>query len=371
MDNEKPIRIAQMMTDMNYGGVEVVITNYYRHIDKSKFQFDFFALEGSAIPQKDEIEKLGGRVFVVPRYTHFSKYENAIQTLFKENQYKIVHCHMNTLGVFAMYGAKKAGIPIRILHNHSTAGKGETKKNIVKYALRPFSKLFPTNLCACSRFAGKWIYGKKARFDIFKNAIDLNLFKYNPTIRNELRKDLSIDDKYVVGHVGRFCYQKNHEFLVEVFMELLEKKKDAVLMLLGEGELEADIKEKIINLGICDKVMFIGSKPDVYKYYQAMDIFLLPSRYEGLGMVAIEAQASGLPTICSTEVPEEAKVTELVKFIPLKSGPKKWADSIFSTKRRDMSDEIKAAGYDIIEATKNLENYYYKLLQQEEQPRLL
>ena len=135
-----------MMTDMNYGGVEMVVMNYYRHIDRTKVQFDFFALEGSAVPQREEIERLGGRVYIVPKYTHLSAYEKEIIRLFKQNQYKIVHSHMNTLSVFSLWGAKKAGIPNRIAHNHSTAGKGETKKNIIKYALRPFAKIYPTKL---------------------------------------------------------------------------------------------------------------------------------------------------------------------------------------------------------------------------------
>ena len=199
----KPIRIAQMMTDMNFGGVEMVVMNYYRNIDRTKVQFDFFALEGSTIPQKEEIESLGGRVFVVPKYTHLKKYEKEIQRLFKENNYKIVHSHMNTLAVFSLYGAKKAGVPNRILHNHSTAGKGETKKNIMKYMLRPFAKIYPTKLCACSKYAGKWIYGKNTKFRVFNNAIDLEKYKFDPIRREELRKTLGIQDKKVIGHIGR------------------------------------------------------------------------------------------------------------------------------------------------------------------------
>ena len=184
---KQPIRIAQMMTDMNYGGVEMVVMNYYRNIDRTKVQFDFFALEGSSIPQREEIEKLGGRVFVVPKYTHLPQYEKSIQKLFKENNYKIVHSHMNTLSVFSLYGAKKVGVPNRILHNHSTAGKGETKKNIMKYMLKPLAKVFPTELCACSKYAGNWIYGKNVEFRVFNNAIDLNKYKYDEKQRKELR----------------------------------------------------------------------------------------------------------------------------------------------------------------------------------------
>ena len=133
--------------------------NYYRHIDRSKVQFDFFALEGSAVPQQEEIERLGGHVYLVPRYTHLVQYERAIMELFRKNQYQIVHSHMNTLGVFSLWGAQRAGVPNRIMHNHSVAGKGETKKNFVKYLLRPFAKIYPTQLCACSESAGRWLYG--------------------------------------------------------------------------------------------------------------------------------------------------------------------------------------------------------------------
>ena len=272
---KQPIRIAQMMTDMNYGGVEMVVMNYYRNIDRTKVQFDFFALEGSSIPQREEIEKLGGRVFIVPKYTHLSQYEKAIQKLFKENNYKIVHSHMNTLSVFSLYGAKKAGVPNRILHNHSTAGKGETKKNIMKYLLKPLAKVFPTELCACSRYAGNWIYGKNVEFRVFNNAIDLNKYKYDKKQRKELRDKLKIDDKKVIGHIGRFCYQKNHDFLIDIFADVLKKENNAVLMLIGEGELEETIKNKVSRLGIADKILFLGRKADAYKYYQAMDLFLL------------------------------------------------------------------------------------------------
>lgn len=165
-----------MMTDMNFGGVEMVVMNYYRHIDRSKVQFDFFALEGSAVPQKDEIEQLGGKVYIVPKVSDLPQYEKEIIRIFRQNQYKIVHSHMNTLSVFSLWGAEKAGVPNRIAHNHSTAGKGETKKNVMKYALRPFAKIYPTELCACSRYAGEWLYGKNAEFRVFNNAIDLTRY---------------------------------------------------------------------------------------------------------------------------------------------------------------------------------------------------
>lgn len=360
---KQPIRIAQMMTDMNYGGVEMVVMNYYRNIDRTKVQFDFFALEGSSIPQREEIEKLGGRVFIVPKYTHLSQYEKAIQKLFKENNYKIVHSHMNTLSVFSLYGAKKAGVPNRILHNHSTAGKGETKKNIMKYMLKPLAKVFPTELCACSRYAGNWIYGKNVEFRVFNNAIDLNKYKYDKKQRKELRDKLKIDDKKVIGHIGRFCYQKNHDFLIDIFADVLKKENNAVLMLIGEGELEETIKNKVSRLGIADKILFLGRKADAYKYYQAMDLFLLPSRYEGLPVVGVESQASGLPCVFSDCVTEEAKLLDSTVFV---GGEKEeYVEKVLvglEIERKDTSEEMKKAGFDIKNEAGKLLEFYEGLL---------
>ena len=184
-------RIAVMMTDMNYGGVETVIMNYYRQIDKNKIQFDFFALEGSKLPQKEEIEEAGGRVYIVPRYTKPWKYCKKVYDIFKQNNYKIVHSNMNTLSFFPLYTAKKAGIPVRIAHNHSTASKGETKKNLLKYVLRPFAKKYATDYMACSVQAAEWMFGKKAVdegcVNIVNNAIEVENFTYNASKRKYLR----------------------------------------------------------------------------------------------------------------------------------------------------------------------------------------
>lgn len=362
----EPIRVAQMMTDMNYGGVEMVVMNYYRHIDRTKVQFDFFALEGSAVPQREEIERLGGRVYIVPKYTHLSAYEKEIIRLFRQNQYKIVHSHMNTLSVFSLWGAKKAGIPNRIAHNHSTAGKGETKKNIIKYALRPFAKIYPTKLCACSQYAGEWLYGKNTEFQVFNNAIDLSRYSYDPQKAATVRKELGLEDKLVVGHIGRFCYQKNHDFLIDIFNEIHKQRQEAVLLLIGEGELEQDIRNKVKKLGLTDSVRFMGKQKDTSEFYQAMDCFVLPSRYEGLGVVAIEAQACSVPVICSTAVPKDAKITSSVKFIGLDESSSNWADCVLDViktqVKRNEREEVRKAGYDIEVEAQKLTDFYEELL---------
>lgn len=269
------------------GGVESVVMNYYRNIDKSKVQFHFICDEDSTDIPYDEIEKLGGKVIIVPPYQKLFKYQKELYKIFKENNYKIVHSHINALSVFPLRVAKKAGVPIRIAHSHSTSNKKEWKKNIVKNILRPFSKLYANKFFACTKHAGEWLFGKKIierkELNVINNAIDLKKFEFNEKTREDLRKELGIkEDTLIIGHVGRFMKQKNHEFLIEVFKELIKKNDNSILMLIGQGPLLNDMKQKVRDLKIEDKVKFMGQVTDVEKYYNIMDVFLFPSIYEGL-----------------------------------------------------------------------------------------
>ena len=212
------------------GGVESVVMNYYRNIDKSKVQFHFICDEDSTDIPYDEIEKLGGKVIVVPPYQKLFKYQKELYKIFKENKYKIVHSHINALSVFPLRVAKKAGVPIRIAHSHTTSNKKEWKRNLAKNILRPFSKVYSNQYLSCSKLAGKWLFGKKAFLDkkikIINNAIDLEKFKFNKEKRNEIRKEIGLDeDTFLVGHIGRFVTVKNHEFLLDIFNEIHKKKK--------------------------------------------------------------------------------------------------------------------------------------------------
>lgn len=366
MSENAPIRVAQMMTDMNYGGVEMVVMNYYRHIDRTKIQFDFFALEGSEVPQREEIEQLGGRVYIVPNYTHLVQYETAIIRQFRENGYRIVHSHMNTLGVFSLWGARRAGVPNRIVHNHSVAGKGETRKNIIKYLLRPFAKVCPTQLCACSQTAGRWLYGD-SRFRVFNNAIELDRFVFDAQKRAAVRQELGLDGKLVVGHIGRFCYAKNQSFLMEIFAEIRKLRPDAVLLLVGKGELKANVFAKAEALGVKEAICFIEQDGDPSRLYQAMDVFLLPSRYEGLPVVGVEAQACALPVLFSDKVSQEAGLLDSTRFLRLAEPPQVWAraavEAAEQNTRRSTVQEMTDKGFNIAVEAKKLEIFYESLLQ--------
>ena len=288
MENvDEKIIIAHIMGKWNGGGVESVVMNYYRNIDRNKIQFHFLCDEDSTDIPYEEIEKLGGKVIVIPPYQKLFKYQKELYRIFKENNYKIVHSHINALSVFPLRIAKKAKIPLRIAHSHSTSNKKEWKKNILKMILRPLSKLYANNYFACTEYAGKWLFGKKVverkELNVINNAIDLKKFEFNENTRKALREKLGIkDDTLIIGHVGRFMKQKNHEFLIEVFNEVYKKNQNTLLILIGQGPLLSEIKQKAINLNIEDKIRFIGQVTNVEKYYNIMDIFLFPSIYEGL-----------------------------------------------------------------------------------------
>lgn len=366
-----PVRIAHIIGKLRNGGVESVVMNYYRNIDREKIQYDFIIDDDSENPElQSEIVNLGGKVITVPAYQKQFAYQKALHELFRENNYLLVYSHINTLSVFPLFAAWRAGIKIRVAHNHSTAGGGELKRNIMKYSLRPFAKVFPTHLCACSKFAGEWLFGKSAmnsgRVKVWPNAIDTSRFAYNESIRNDIRRELKLEGKFVVGHAGRFVQTKNHDFLIDIFNEIHKRRSDSVLLLAGDGPLMDSVKDKVFRLGLNDSVIFMGDVHGMGRYYQAMDIFILPSLYEGLGMVAVEAQVSGLPVLCSDEVPNEAVICNNIKFLSLKRSAGEWADESlrFSENhvRCDMSDAAREHGFDIREQALKLQEWYCGLL---------
>lgn len=370
VNSKNPVRVAHIVGKMVGGGLEATVLNYYRHIDRSKIQYDFFVDSDSVLVPEDEINSLGGRVILIPPYQKPVQYQRELNRLLKKNQYTMVYAHMNTLSIFPLFAAWRAKVPIRVAHNHSTAGKGELKKNLMKYTLRPFAKVFPTNLCACSKFAGKWLFGKKAIRDhqitIWQNAVEVRNFLFSQGIRDKTRKELGVSDKYVIAHVGRFIHQKNHDFIIDIFSEIHRKKSDAVLLLVGSGELMSHIKNRVQSLGLADAVIFTGNISNIANIYQAMDVFLLPSFYEGLGMVAVEAQIAGLPVLCADTVPEEAKICENMQYYSLNDSAEKWADAALSFSkgfvRENMQKNAVEKGYDIEKAAEKMTAWYTQLL---------
>lgn len=357
------LRVAQVMGYMDGGGVEQVVMNYYRHIDRSRVQFDLLVCEGSGMVPRGEVESMGGRVFTVPPYAQLSRYMREMEHLFRQERWPIVHSHVNALSVFPLRAAKRAGVPVRIAHSHSTAGKGETAKNAVKFVLKRFSNVYPTHRMACSRYAGEWLFGKGAEFEIVYNAVDLSRFAFDAEARAAARADLGlVGGQLVVGHVGRFMPQKNHRFLIEAFAELARLRPDAVLLLVGSGEAEALAESWTAECGVANKVRFLGQRADVGRLYQAFDAFALPSLYEGLCLVGVEAQAAGLPCFLSDQITREVDVTGTVRFLPI-DDPSTWAGALaevepgsrIDARREDFED------YDIDRAAERLAARYLEL----------
>lgn len=368
---EEPIRIAHIVGKWVGGGVEAVIMNYYRHIDRSKIQFDFLCDDDSTNIPYDEIEKLGGRVILVPPYQKVFKYHKELKRVLKEGNYKIVHSHINTLSAFPLFAAKCAGVKVRIAHSHSTTNKKEWKKNLLKLALRPFSKVFANNYFCCSELAGRWLFGDK-EYDkgnvyLLNNAIDLDKFKFDKSLRDKKRKELGIrPDTLVVGHIGRFVKQKNHDLLIDIFNEVHKINNDTLLLLAGQGPLQDEIKEKVNSLGLTDSVKFLGQRNDANELYQAFDVFLLPSLYEGLPVVGVEAQAAGLLCILSSAMTKETKVLKITKFIDLDTTSVDWAKTLLNSyknyQRLDTKVEISNNGFNIEKEANKLVEQYKKFI---------
>lgn len=364
----QPLRVLQVVTNMDRGGLETMLMNYYRQIDRTKVQFDFLTHREEKADYDDEITALGGIIYHLPRLVPWSKsYRKALEDFFAAHpEYSVIHVHQDCLSVVVLKAAKKQGVPVRIAHSHN-ADQDKNLKYPIKLFYKRFIAKYATTLMACSHKAGDWMFGG-AKYSILSNAIDASAYRFDPEARKRMRAAWKLSPQtLVLGHVGRFMPQKNHAFLIDLFYEVQKLRPDARLMLVGGGSLEPEIRQQAEKLGILDKIIFTGVRSDVNELLQAMDVFVLPSHYEGLGIVNIEAQAAGLPCFVSAKVvPPEAKVTELLQYIPLEAGAKAWAEQIVAgvippEKRRNTTEEIIRAGFDIHATAAELEQFYRKV----------
>lgn len=350
--SSQPIRILHCVAGVDRGGYEAFIMNVYRNIDTSKVQFDFlYSFDGV---YKQEIEQLGGRLYKIPFITQKGPfaYTSAVRKFFKEHkEYKIVHSHMDKFSGLIMREAKKANVPVRIAHSHNIANEGGLAFKVVKDYYGKMISPNCTDRFACSEDAGKWMFDN-AEFTVVKNGIDLSKFDCKDT-RNK--------EKFVITAVGRFTQQKNHEFLIDIFNCICKKRDNAVLYLAGSGTLQNHIKEKVEKLGLSQKVVFMGDCSDVPSLMHKTDVMCLPSLFEGLGIVFIEAQSCGVKCVTSTNVPQEAKVSEDLSYLSLDKSAEYWADFILSInvdKKNDNHKSVREHGYDIVDTAEKLQKFY-------------
>lgn len=370
------IRVAQILGKMNGGGAEQVVMNYYRAIDREQVQFDFYLLKGSKYVPVEEIKSMGGRLFVLPTLRHPLKYLKTLRRLLSENKYEIMHCHLSTLSFLPLLAGKKAGVRVRILHNHSTSGGcREWHRNLAKWLLKPLARKNATDYFACSEYAARWMYGGRAyvpmdeedrgldRVRIMPNAVDTAKYSFSEQKRLDIRKELKLNQKTLVfGHIGRFCPQKNQGFLIDIFKEIVKQNKNCRLVLVGTGPDMELIQARATAAGIADRVIFTGQRSDADKLYSAFDCFLLPSNYEGLPVVGIEAQCSGLPCLFSNRVTPEVKLIGTSQFLPLGSAPD-WACAALccaGSRRKNAVNEVAEKGFDIAQQAQKLAEYYLK-----------
>lgn len=289
-------RVAVIMGKMHSGGKKNLVMEYYRHIDRNSVQFDFICDEDSNAIPTEEIEMLGGKVYIVPRYQNIVANIREIENICKQNKYRIVHAYNGTMNVFGLYAAWKAGIPIRINESISMAHKSD-KKTVLKNVLKPFSRCFATHYIANGVECGKWQFGKlyeNGKVSIFQTVIDTEKNKFDEKMRIECRKKLGLEENLVLGHIGRLTAQKNTLFLIEIFVEIAKIENNAKLLIIGDGELRNEMQKKIKQNEIENKVIYLGRREDIRQFYNAMDAFLLPSLYEGLPVVGVEAECCGL-----------------------------------------------------------------------------
>lgn len=364
------IRVLQVFGGLDRGGSETIVMNLYRNIDRDRIQFDFVTHQAVKGDYEDEIEKLGGRIFRIPRYkviNHLS-YIKAWKNLLRNHpEWKIVHGHMYTLASIYLNVAKKEG-RLTIAHSHNTSNGKGVKAFVQDMIEKPLPSI-ADRFMACSDDAGLWLFGediiKSDRYLILPNAIDVDRFRYNEKTRLNMRNSLNIEDKIVLGHVGRYNYQKNFPFLLELIDKLRDINPRYLLLQIGDGKENKELKDLIKEKNLEDSVKLLGVRDDIPNLMQAMDFFVFPSVYEGLGIVAVEAQASGLRCLVSDKIPAEVQLTKLVEYLPIDNGVEEWIHLIINSELGHRSDEsyhIKEANYDIKQTTNIITKYYLDLV---------
>lgn len=364
------IKILQFPIANSKGGITHYALDNWKWMDKRKFRCDFVTMS-KKLDFADEILATGSKIFYISCYAEQNK-EQFVKEFDKilSEGYDVVHLHTKQWKSFLVEElCKKHGIPKIIVHSHSTGIdtldpiKREWEVQQHERVKKKFSVDMATDFWACSKAAADFLFGEQIPGDMIRimpNAIDLSKFAYNQEIRSRYRREYGLENCFVIGHVGRFVYQKNHEFLIKVFYEVSKEICNARLVLLGEGELITKIQRQVEEYNLNNKVLFLGKRDDVNNWYQAMDVFCLPSRFEGLGIVLVEAQAAGLPCNVSLKVPNEADLSDNIVKLPLSVAD--WVRQILFKKdileRKDNTVYLMKAGYDIRDQVKIIQNFY-------------
>lgn len=369
-----PIRVAIIQSKVNSGGVKNLMLEYYRHIDREKVQFDLICDKGSNSIPYEEFDRHGGRIYAVTPYKYIWKHVWDVWKVMRRNRYDVVHGFDNLMNVFALMPAYFTGTKVRIAENLSMASKGEAQ-NIVKTVLKPFAGSFANYLMANGTDCGIWAFGQKkydeGKVHIFKTVINAEFNSFKKEVREKTRAEHGWQDNVVYGFIGRLAPQKNPLFLVDIMSCIVKKQPEAKLVIIGWGKMEQDLLERIKEKGLETNVDFLGRREDIQQFYNAFDAFLLPSLYEGLPLVGLEAQSCGLPVFFSSEITKEASACELASFIPLDKGAEYWADFIIEKTaanvpvRRSRAEDVIKQGYDSASESIRLQKFYFNAINEQ------
>lgn len=362
MDNE-PIRVLQVIRHMNVGGAETFIMNLYRNIDRSKVQFDFLVFGNGVFDE--EISKLGGKIYYLKYITDIGqiKFTKQLMDFFNNNTYNIIHSHIDQVSGIILEVAKKCKIQLRIAHSHSTKNSNGIIGSLYKCYLQSKITKNANILLACGKDAAKWLYkGKANKALIINNGIEIEKFIYSQEKRLKIRNELKINDNtFVIGHIGRFSKVKNHKFLIEIFEEYLKYNCNSILLLVGTGELQDEIKKLVNEKKIDDKVNFLGLRDDVDYLYDAMDCLVFPSLYEGMSITMIEAQVSGLNILASNNIDKSIDISNNIHWCDLKNNAEIWSNEIVKIGKNRKFKNIDYSKYSILETVKKMEEIYTKM----------
>lgn len=365
------VRILQVLDKISENsGVSSVVMNYYEHLNSNEIVFDFMVNEEVEAKTKIELEKRGSKIYLMPKLAGktIPCYRKELKAFFKEHkgEYSIIHGHIPNAAMFYLTTAKKYGVPIRIIHSHNARGADGVYKKIRNYFLNHLGIYAANRYFACSYLAADYLFGKKNRekVTILPNAINIERFRFNEEKRKQLRKTYQVENRFVIGHVGRFVEQKNHIFMIEIAKELKRKSDDFVMIFVGEGELQNQIKKKIEEEHLESNIIFTGSVKNVEDYLQMMDVFILPSLYEGLPVVGVEAQANGLACVFSNQVTREVELMKEIYFLPLERDL--WIQKIEELREKPRNktvDVLEEKGFSIERESIRLEKIYKGMLE--------
>lgn len=377
MLQSEPLKVAVIMGKMDSGGKKTLVMEYFAHTDPSIVQYHFICDSDSQAVPEDAIRENGGVVHYIAPYQKILKNMADLNRICREQKFAAMHAYNSTMNVFPLFVAKQCGIPVRISESLSMAHEKEFK-TYIKKALKPASKLFATDFLSCGEECGRWQFGDglfdEGRVEVFKTAIDPSKSAFNPELRQQVRQDQGWESKKVLGFVGRFVPQKNPLFMLEVFKYVHELEPDALLVLVGDGPLRDEMLAYVNVEGLDDCVVYLGRREDIYGLYQAMDAFLLPSLYEGLPVVGLEAQCAGMPVFFSKEITREAAFCDLGHFIGLDRTAIEWAEEILVAMNREVSgrrshaQEVTDNGFDSAEEGRRLQAYYQRRVCGQEAP---